>query len=226
MVVRRRRVARLRRAARRVTTRPGSRRWLARQARDPFTRAARRDGWRSRAVYKLEAMDRKWGLLARGARALDLGAAPGGWSQYAAARVGPGGRVVAVDLAALRPLAGVAVVRGDIAEPAVRAAALAALGGPAQLVMSDLAPHVTGVAAIDGPRALALAEAALEVAIETLAPDGRFLVKLFEGEGVDAYAARLGAHFASVRRHKPAASRAQSRELYALASRLRPRHGV
>ena len=173
-------------------------------------------GWRSRAVFKLRELDERARLFRPGARVLDLGAAPGSWSQYAASRVN-GGRVVAIDLLEMPPLPGVTFVRGDARRPEVIARATACLGGRADLVVSDMAPNITGIAAVDMPRVLALAETALDVANGVLADGGVLVVKLFQGEGFDEYIDKLKRRRASVRVKKPAASRRESREMYVVA---------
>ncbi len=158
-----------------------SQRWLERQLNDPYVRAAQQRGLRSRAAFKLIEIDEKHGLLRPGARVLDLGAAPGGWTQVAAERAGPGGRVVAVDLLPMDPVPGVTIIRGDFQDEAVAAAALAALGGTADLVLSDMAPNTTGHNATDHLRIMALAELALDTALAALSPGGSFVAKVFQG---------------------------------------------
>lgn len=195
-----------------------SARWLREHETDRYVQSARREGYRSRAVYKLDEIDRRDRLLARGAVVLDLGAAPGGWSQLAAARVGPGGRVLAVDRLPIEPLEGVEAIAGDLYDREVVGAVTKALGGAqATVVLSDMAPDATGIAAIDQPRTLALAELALETALAFSAPGAAFLVKVFEGEGLDAFRGELRRHYRKVVGRKPGASRARSRELYLLA---------
>jgi 23S rRNA (uridine2552-2'-O)-methyltransferase len=201
-----------------VARRPGSSRWLREHHSDPFVARARAEGYRSRAAFKLAELDRRHRLLRPGARIVDLGAAPGGWSQWAAERVGAQGRVVAVDLLPVPPIPGVTVIQGDFLEPATRAAVQAALGGlPADLVLSDMAPNLSGIPTVDQARALELAESALELASDCLRPGGTLLVKLFQGEGLDAYLRLLRTRFARVELRKPDASRPRSRELYVLA---------
>ncbi|GIX22315.1 MAG: ribosomal RNA large subunit methyltransferase E [Gammaproteobacteria bacterium] len=196
----------------------GSKRWLAEHRRDRFVQQARREGYRSRAVYKLAEIDRRRKLLRPGACVVDLGAAPGGWSQYAAERVGARGRVVACDRLPMTPPAGVTFIQGDFQEEAVLAAVLEALAGrPVDVVLSDMAPDLSGVAAVDIPRALHLVELAHDLARRVLRPGGAFLCKLFQGSGSDAFLAALRADFASVRVLKPEASRDRSREVYVLA---------
>ncbi|HET7570805.1 MAG TPA: 23S rRNA (uridine(2552)-2'-O)-methyltransferase RlmE [Gammaproteobacteria bacterium] len=195
-----------------------SRRWLAEHHSDAYVKRARQENRRSRAVFKLAELDEKYRLLKPGMTVVDLGAAPGGWSQYAAERVGRGGRVFALDLLEMPPLAGVDFIRGDFREPEPLAALKAALGGrPVDLVLSDMAPNISGVAAVDQPRAMVLAELAAEFAIEWLKPGGDFLVKVFQGEGFDAFVAGMRRQFGKVMVRKPDASRPRSREVYLLA---------
>jgi 23S rRNA (uridine2552-2'-O)-methyltransferase len=206
--------------------RSSSTRWLQRQLNDPFVAEARRRGYRSRAAFKLLQLDERFDLLRPGLRVLDLGAAPGGWAQVAAAAVKAGapggGRVVAVDPTEIDPLAGVAFVRGDIRDEPVLEAARAALGGPADLVLSDMAPGTIGHAATDHLRIVALAEAAYEVAAEVLAPGGAFVCKVRQGGAEGAFLAALKRDFASVRHAKPEASRAESAEAFVVAQGFRP----
>lgn len=194
-----------------------SQRWRRRRDRDPYVERSQREGWRSRAVFKLEEIDGRERILTRGRVVVDLGASPGGWSQYARRAVGRSGRVLAADVLPMEPLEGVEFVVGDFTEPAVLADMRARLGGPAGLVMSDMAPNITGQKAIDQPRSIALAEEALWFAQEVLEPGGDFLVKLFQGEGFDAFVGQARAAFRRHRLIKPKASRAQSREIYLLA---------
>jgi 23S rRNA (uridine2552-2'-O)-methyltransferase len=195
-----------------------SNRWRQRQERDPYVEQAARAGWRSRAVFKLEQINAKERILRPGVVCVDLGSSPGSWSQLAAKLVSPGGRVVAVDLLPMDPLPGVEFVLGDFTSSDTIAALRALLGGaPVDLVMSDMAPNITGTSAMDQPRSLALIEEALAFADEVLKPGGTLLVKAFQGEGLDELAKRLGTRFGSARRIKPKASRAESREVYLLA---------
>jgi len=195
-----------------------SNRWRQRQERDPYVEQAARAGWRSRAVFKLEQINAKERILRPGVVCVDLGSSPGSWSQLAAKLVSPGGRVIAVDLLPMDPLPGVEFVLGDFTSQETVDALRAALGGAkADLVMSDMAPNITGTRAIDQPRSLALIEEALAFADEVLAPGGALLVKAFQGEGIDEFVKALGTCFGSVKRIKPKASRAESREIYLLA---------
>ncbi|MFO8153020.1 23S rRNA (uridine(2552)-2'-O)-methyltransferase RlmE [Thioalkalivibrio sp.] len=199
-----------------------SQRWLKEHFDDAFVTRARQEGYRSRAVYKLAEIDRRDQLLRPGLRVVDLGAAPGGWSQYAADRVGPSGRVVSSDLLAMDPIPGVEIVPGDFREEAVLRRILDALGdGPADLVLSDIAPNLSGVDAVDQPRAIYLAELALDLAGGILKPNGAFLVKVFQGQGSDDFLRELRRRFHRVSIRKPEASRPRSREVYVLARGLR-----
>lgn len=195
-----------------------SNRWRARQERDVYVEQAANAGWRSRAVFKLEQIQAKERLLAAGTVCVDLGAAPGGWSQLAARLVGPRGRVLAVDVLPMEPIAGVEFLQGDFTSYETLAAIRERLGGvPVDLVMSDMAPNISGTRAMDQPRSMALVELALVFAEEVLKPGGNLLLKAFQGEGVDAFVLQLKGRFAIVKRLKPKASRAESREIYLLA---------
>lgn len=194
-----------------------SRRWVQEHREDAFVKQALAAGYRSRAVYKLQEIDRRDHLLRQGMRVVDLGAAPGGWSQYAAERVGAEGRVLALDLIPMDPLPGVASIEGDFRETGVLERMLAALEGrPAALVMSDMAPNMSGIGAVDQPRAMYLAELAADLARQVLGGGGAFLVKVFQGEGFDQYINGLRGEYAKVCTRKPKASRPRSREVYVL----------
>src|SRR5690606_17644253 len=198
-----------------------SRRWLERQLRDPYVAAARREGYRSRAAYKLIEIDDKYGFLKPGQRVVDLGAAPGGWSQVAAARVKSvegHGQVVAIDISEMEPLAGVEVLHLDFMDPSAPDALKARLrDGGADGVLSDMAAPTVGHAKTDHLRIMALAEAAAEFAREVLSPGGVFLAKVFQGGTEGELLASLKRDFAKVRHVKPPASRSDSAELYVLA---------
>jgi 23S rRNA (uridine2552-2'-O)-methyltransferase len=206
---------------------PSSQRWLERQLNDPYVAAAKREGYRSRAAYKLIEMDDKFRFLRSGQRVVDLGAAPGGWSQVAAKRVqsvAGGGQVAAIDLVEMEAIAGVEIIRLDFTDEAAPARIRALLReGRADVVLSDLAPPATGHSKTDHLRIMALVEAAAEFALEVLAPDGTFLAKVFQGGTERGLLARLKREFATVRHVKPPASRADSSELYVLATGLRGR---
>ncbi len=185
---------------------------------DPFVRRARAEGWRSRAALKLEAIDQQDRIFRPGQVVVDLGAAPGGWAQLAASRVGPQGQVVAVDLLAMEPLPGVTALQADFATDAGLQAVQAALGERSvDVVLSDMAPNLTGHAAVDQPAAMGLAELAAEFAGQCLKASGDFLVKTFQGEGFDTYRKDLAGRFSRVLVRKPEASRSGSREVYLLA---------
>lgn len=200
-----------------------SKQWLRRHVTDGYVRQARAQGYRSRAAFKLLEIDAREKLLRPGAHVLDLGAAPGGWSQVAAAKVGPAGRVVAIDLLEFAPISGVKSLRGDVREAEVREALRAALGGPADLVLSDLSPNISGVANVDQARAAELAELAAALAAELLKPSGALLVKVFQGEAFEGIVANLKGTFRSVSVRKPGASRGESRETYLVARGPKPR---
>ncbi|MGE5153992.1 MAG: 23S rRNA (uridine(2552)-2'-O)-methyltransferase RlmE [Bdellovibrio bacteriovorus] len=199
-----------------------SRRWLDRQFSDPYVRLAQEQGLRSRAAFKLLEIQEKDRLIRPGMWVLDLGAAPGGWSQIAARLVGAQGQVFAVDLLAMEPIAGVRVLQGDFREDAVVAELRAELGGAlVDLILSDMAPNLSGASAVDQPRSLYLAELALDLARELLKPGGGLVVKLFQGEGFDLYLRELRGSFAQVSSRKPKSSRPESRELYLVAKGFR-----
>jgi len=197
--------------------------WLQRHVSDRYVKQAREQGYRSRAAFKLLEIDAREHLLRPGARVLDLGAAPGGWAQVAAKKAGATGRVVAIDLLEIAPISGVMVLRGDVREAQAREALRAALGGAADLVLSDLSPNLSGIASVDQARAAELAELATELSLEVLKPTGALLVKVFQGEAFAGILAALKRVFRSVSVRKPGASRGESRETYLLARGPRPR---
>jgi len=190
-----------------------SKAWLRRHVSDAYVRQARQAGYRSRAAYKLLEIDRRERLLKPGMRVLDLGAAPGGWSQVAAEKVKPGGKVVSVDLLEIKPIPGVATFKADFREADLEAA----LGGKADVVLSDMLPNVTGVPLVDQARAAELTLAAVELCRRLLKPEGAFLVKVFQGEAFDEVLRALKAAFQTVAVRKPSASRGESRETFLLA---------
>lgn len=202
-----------------------TRRWAGAQARDPWVRRARAEGLPSRSAFKLEELLTRYRLVRTGQRVLELGASPGGWTRIVLAAVGRTGRVVAVDRLRMKAPAGAAVIEGDLTDAAVQAAALEALGGPADVVLSDLAPNLTGIRDVDVAQEAQLADLAAAIAARSLKRGGAFLVKTFEGPGSAALRRRLDAEYRRVRHLKPAASRARSSEFYLLAEGLR-RHGV
>lgn len=196
--------------------------WLREHARDAYVRRAQEDGYRSRAVYKLIEIDRRYQLLHPGQIVIDLGAAPGSWSEYARRRVGASGRVLAVDAVAMSPLAGVTFICGDIADPGVLDLLIEALAGTtADLVISDMAPNISGETVVDQARMLALGERVIEVAMQTLRDGGQFLVKAFQGEGFASLRDAMQPYFDKTHTCKPQASRSRSREIYLLGQGFR-----
>ena len=207
---------------------PASARWLERQLNDPYVAQARREGYRSRAAYKLIEIDDKHKMLKRGERIIDLGAAPGGWSQVAAARVGlheGRGRVIAIDLLEMDPIEGVEFRQMDFHDPAAPTQLREWLGGLADGVLSDMAANATGHRKTDQLRIIGLVELAADFASEVLAPGGFFLAKVLQGGAEGELLARLKRDFATVRHVKPKASRADSAELYLLATGFRGAKG-
>jgi 23S rRNA (uridine2552-2'-O)-methyltransferase len=194
-----------------------SRRWLERQLNDPFVRDAKVKGYRSRAAFKLAELDDRFRILKPGGRVLDLGAAPGGWSQVAAKRVGAKGVVIAADILEIAPLPGVGIFRGDIGDPESLAMLKEALRGEADAVLSDMAAATTGHRATDHLRTMALLEAALNIADAVLKPEGAFVGKVFQGGATGELLARVKKMFREVKHVKPRASRAESVELYLVA---------
>jgi 23S rRNA (uridine2552-2'-O)-methyltransferase len=203
---------------------PSSRAWLERQLNDPYVQQAKRDGYRSRATYKLIELDDRYRLLKPGGRVVDLGAAPGGWSQVAAQRVGSTtgrGKVVAIDLLPMDPIAGVDFVQLDFMAPEAPERLIGMLGDKADVVMSDMAANATGHKRTDHLKIMGLAETAAEFARDLLAPGGAFVAKVLQGGTEGALLADLKRDFATVRHVKPAASRSDSAELYVLATGYR-----
>ena len=200
---------------------PASARWLARQLNDPYVAAAKQQGWRSRAAFKLLELDDRFHLIRKGDRVLDLGAAPGGWTQVAVKR--GAGSVLALDLLPIDPVQGASIMQGDFIDAAMPARLTEALGGGADLVLSDMAPNTTGHASTDHIRIVALAEMALDFAVQVLAPNGRFVAKVFQGGSEQQILAVLQRKFAGVRHAKPPSSRKQSSELYVVATGFRGR---
>ena len=192
-----------------------SNQWLREHFQDEYVKRAHKEGLRSRAIFKLEQLDARERLIKPGAVVVDLGAAPGGWSQYAHTRVGRTGRVIATDILPMPALPGIEFFLGDFTEPAVLEAILTALAGArVDLVISDMAPNISGIGVSDQAKAMYLAELALDFALKTLKPGGSFLVKVFQGEGFPEFQRRLRLHFEQVVVRKPDASRARSREQY------------
>ena len=195
----------------------GNQRWIQRHRKDPYVNRAYKRGYRSRAVFKLEEIDRRRNLLRPGMTVVDLGASPGGWSQYATRTVGPHGRVIATDIQSMEPIENVEFIQGDFHAEWVLQKLLKRLADhPADLVLSDMAPNISGISAIDQPRAMNLAELALEFATRVVKPKGSFLVKLFQGQEFDSFIVTAKGHFSKVKLIKPNASRAHSREIYLL----------
>ena len=199
-----------------------SRQWLHRHVTDPYVQRSKREGYRSRSAYKLTEIDERDRLLKGGQVVVDLGAAPGGWSQVAAQRVGPSGKVVAIDLLPVEPIAGVTVLQADFGSRKGLEAVQAALGGRrADVVLSDMAPNLSGIAVSDQARSMELAEIARDFALLQLQPEGALLVKIFQGAGYDEYLKSLRGAFRKVVVRKPQASRDESAEQYLLARGLK-----
>ncbi|NIX77688.1 SAM-dependent methyltransferase [Microvirga terricola] len=198
-----------------------SQKWLERQLNDPYVARAKREGYRSRAAFKLLEIDEKYHVLKSGQRVVDLGAAPGGWAQIAAKKVGAKGKVVGIDLLPIDPLPGVEFIQLDFLDESAPGKLIEMLGGPADIVMSDMAANTTGHKKTDHLRIMGLAEAAIYFAREILAPGGVFIAKVFQGGTEGQLLADLKRDFAVVRHVKPAASRADSAELYVMATGFR-----
>ena len=193
-------------------------RWLQEHAADPYVKRARQEGWRSRSVFKLEEIQKAERLLKPGMTVVDLGAAPGGWSQFAARALQGRGQVIALDVLAMPEVPGVTFLQGDFREPDVLERLLEALAGrKADLVMSDMAPNMSGIDAVDQPRSMLLAELALDFAVQALNPGGSLLMKVFQGSGFQELVKIARARFDIVRMRKPDASRSRSSEVYLLA---------
>ncbi len=199
-----------------------SKRWLQEHHSDPFVQQARREGYRSRAVYKLMELQEKDRLLRPGQFVIDLGAAPGGWSEYASQFVGDGGRLIAVDILPMDPIGAVDIIEGDFTEQETLDRILGLIDHqPVDLVLSDMAPNMSGIESVDQPRSMYLVELAFDLAREVLGPKGGFVVKMFQGEGFDALVRDFRQVFQSVRFRKPKASRPRSREVYAVCQGLK-----
>ena len=199
-----------------------SQQWKQRQRNDPWVKRAQAEGWRARAAFKLMELDDQAGFLPKAAVVVDLGAAPGSWSQVARQRAPKQARVLALDILPMAPIEGVEVIEGDFREADVLAVLEQTLAGAkADVVLSDMAPNLSGIAASDQARSMDLAELALAFALDWLRPQGHFVVKVFQGAGFDAYLAELRRRFKAVKVRKPQASRPDSREVYLVASGLR-----
>ena len=195
-----------------------SKKWLKEQQRDPYVKQAQRSQYRSRAVYKLEEIDQRYRLFKPGQQVVDLGSAPGSWSQYASERVGSAGNVIAVDILSMEPIAGVNFILGDFTETPVYEKLLEQLdGSKADLVISDMAPNLTGIKDTDQARSIYLVELAYDFAQQVLIPGGSLLLKLFQGTGADTFRKEIMDKFQKVTVCKPKASRDSSREFYVLA---------
>ena len=201
-----------------------SKTWLKEHFDDEFVRRSQQDGYRSRAIYKLIEIDQKDRLVKPGMSIVDLGAAPGGWSEYCVKKLGKKGTMVALDILPMEPIEGVTIIEGDFREDPVFDQLMTVIdstannSGKVDLVISDMAPNISGMGSVDMPRAYYLCELALELARQVLKPGGGLLVKLFQGEGFEAYNKALKSSFSKVVMRKPRASRARSREIYALAT--------
>ena len=196
-----------------------SSRWISRQSRDPYVAKAKSEGYRSRAVYKLQEIDSKYQIFNPKQFIVDLGAAPGAWCQYVVKNVtGTSGRVIGLDILEMAPISGVCVIQGDFTETETLNQLVKSLNNqPIDLVLSDIAPNISGNKAVDQPKSMYLAELALDFARQHLAAGGGFAVKLFQGEGYEQYIAELRSSFKRVSTFKPQASRKESREMYAIA---------
>ena len=199
-----------------------SKTWLKEHKDDPFVKRAIKEGWRSRAVYKLEELNNKYNLIQQGMNIIDLGAAPGGWSQYVAKKVGKTGKVIAIDVLDMEAINNVHFLKGDFTEQEIYESLRDLVAqSPIDLVLSDMAPNISGINSVDQPKAMYLAELVAEFSVDVLAPDGGLIVKLFQGVGFDDYVKMLRSKFSKVLIRKPDASRTRSREMYALASQIK-----
>ena len=205
-----------------MTKKSSSRRWMNEHLNDEYVKKAQKEGYRCRAVYKLIEIIDNNKIITKGDRVLDLGAAPGGWSQVAAKIVGQNGQVIASDILPIEPILGVDFLQGDFTESSVYEKLLSMTKGQKMnTVLSDMAPNMSGQLSVDQPKSMYLAELALDMAIKTLMPNGHFVVKAFQGDGFDAYVQIARKTFKKVAIKKPKASRARSKEVYLLASQLK-----
>lgn len=196
-----------------------SKRWLKEHFDDKYVQKAQREGWRSRAIYKLEALQIKDKLLRPGMTVVDLGAAPGGWSQFAAQSVGDSGTIIACDILPMDPIAGVNFLEGDFRDEKVLETLLDRIGGKnVDLILSDMAPNMSGNSSVDQARSMYLVELALDMCSQVLKSDGTFVVKVFHGEGFDDFFKLVRESFKTIKTRKPDSSRARSREVYLVAS--------
>lgn len=196
-----------------------SKRWLKEHFDDKYVQKAQREGWRSRAIYKLEELQAKDNLFKPGMTVVDLGAAPGGWSQYSAQQIGDNGTVIACDILPMDPIAGVNFLQGDFRDEKVLEALLDRIGGKnVDLVLSDMAPNMSGNNSVDQARSMYLVELALDMCSQVLKPGGTFVLKVFHGEGFDDFFREVRNAFTSIKTRKPDSSRARSREVYLVAS--------
>ena len=201
-----------------------SRDWVQRHLSDPYVKRAQAEGFRSRSVYKLTEIDAKEKLVKAGMTVVDLGSAPGGWSQWVVKQVGAKGKLVAIDLLEMVPIAGVHFIKADFSDAVGLSAVIAAIGGDeskVDLVISDMAPNLTGVVITDQARLFTLGELAMDFAVKFLKPNGVFLVKVFQGAGFEPYVKTLRRHFKRVAAKKPDASRGESRETFLMARELK-----
>jgi 23S rRNA (uridine2552-2'-O)-methyltransferase len=195
-----------------------SHQWLKKHFDDEFVKRAQREGWRSRAVYKLEEIDRKYRLIRPGMTVVDLGAAPGGWSQYVEKALAGKGRIIALDILEMQPLPGVEFIQGDFTEDVALDFLMNSLGdAQVDLVLSDMAPNISGMQAVDQPRGIYLVELAMDFAAKVLGKKGNLLFKAFQGEGFEEVIKTLRGQYRTVLTRKPKASRSRSREVYVLA---------
>ncbi len=194
-----------------------SKNWVREHRHDFYYRKAKQLDYRSRASFKLIQIDERFDLIREGMTVVDLGAAPGGWLQVAAERVGVNGKVIGVDLQPIAPLEGVQTIKGDVRQEAVREELLALTGGSVDLVLSDMSPNISGNYSLDHARSIELCEMALAFALRTLSPSGRLVIKMFEGDLSREFIVEVQRHFASVKRYSPKASRSSSSEIYVVA---------
>lgn len=205
-----------------MATKDSSRRWLKEHFSDPYVKQAQKEGYRSRAVYKLLEMHERDRIFRPGMTVVDLGAAPGGWSQLAAKLIKPNGQIIAMDLLPMQPIDGVDFILGDFSDETVYHELLARINHKkVDWVISDMAPNMSGYESVDIPRSMYLSELALDFAINVLAPEGGFLIKVFQGAGFDEFFVNMKRNFKTIVTRKPKASRGRSREIYLLAKGLK-----